>query len=313
MTSVTVFEVGPRDGLQNEKRAIPTEGKLELIRALSGAGLRHVEATSFVSPAWIPRLADAEQVVAALPEGETSYSVLVPNGRGLSRLIGALGRRGPDAPRVTAAVFVSTSERHNKKNVNKTVSETLAAFEGLIGAAREAGLRVRGYVSTAFGCPYEGRVDPRSVVRVAERLLALGCEQISLGDTIGVATPDQVRRLLELLLGKVRREEVALHMHDTRGTALANVLAGLEAGITTFDSSLGGLGGCPYAPGASGNLATEDLVYMLHGMGYETGIDWEKLVAAGELAQALVGRPLPSKALQAELVGRGGPETGCVA
>ena len=302
---ITVYEVGPRDGLQNEARQVPTAGKLELLAALAGAGLSRVEATSFVSPRWIPQLADAGEVVAALPGGAgVAYAVLVPNDKGLARLLQALERRGAGGPRVDAAVFLSASESHNRKNVNKGVAETLAAFEAVVGPARERGLRVRGYVSTAFGCPYEGPVDPARVVAVAEALLALGCEQVSLGDTIGVGTPNQVRRLLELLLGKARPDQLALHMHDTRGTALANVLAGLEGGITTFDSSIGGLGGCPYAPGASGNLATEDLVYMLHGMGHETGIDWSRLVAAGELAEALVGRTLPSRALRAELASR---------
>jgi len=300
---VTVYEVGPRDGLQNEARQVPAEGKLRLLRALAEAGLSRVEATSFVSPRWIPQLADADQVVAALPPGP-AYAVLVPNDRGLARLLAALDARPAGGPRVDAAVFLSASESHNRKNVNRTVDETLAAFEAVVGPARERGLRVRGYVSTAFGCPYEGEVAPARVAAVAGRLLALGCEQISLGDTIGVGTPDQVRRLLDLLRPRVRMEQLALHMHDTRGTALANVLAGLEGGVTTFDSSVGGLGGCPYAPGASGNLATEDLVYMLRGMGHETGIDFERLLGAGALAEELVGRPLPGKALQAERAAR---------
>jgi hydroxymethylglutaryl-CoA lyase len=299
---ITVYEVGPRDGLQNEARHVPTAGKQALIAALGAAGLRRIEATSFVSPKWIPQLADADDVVAGLPGGaDLAYAVLVPNDKGLARLLAALERRGPGAPRVDAAVFLSASESHNRKNVNKSVDETLAAFEAVVGPARQRGLRVRGYVSTAFGCPYEGKVAPERVAAVARSLLSLGCEQISLGDTIGVGTPGEVARLLELLLPSVPREALALHMHDTRGTALANVLVGLQAGITTFDSAIGGLGGCPYAPGASGNLATEDLVYLLHGMGYETGIDWDRLVAAGELAQELVGRALPGKALQAEL------------
>ncbi len=300
---VTVYEVGPRDGLQNEARQVPAQGKLRLLRALAEAGLSRVEATSFVSPRWIPQLADADQVVAALPPGP-AYAVLVPNDKGLARLLAALDARPAGGPRVDAAVFLSASESHNQKNVNKSVDGTLAAFEAVVGPARERGLRVRGYVSTAFGCPYEGKVDPARVAAVAERLLALGCEQISLGDTIGVGTPDQVRRLLDLLRPRVRPEQLALHMHDTRGTALANVLAGLEGGVTTFDSSVGGLGGCPYAPGASGNLATEDLVYMLRGMGHETGVDFERLLAAGALAEELVGRPLPGKALQAERAAR---------
>jgi len=300
---VTVYEVGPRDGLQNESRQVPAEGKLRLLRALAEAGLSRIEATSFVSPKWIPQLADADQVVAALPPGP-AYAVLVPNDQGLARLLAALQARPGGGPRVDAAVFLSASESHNRKNVNKGVEETLAAFEAVIGRARARGLRVRGYVSTAFGCPYEGKVDAARVAAVAERLLALGCEQVSLGDTIGVGTPDQVRRLLELLRPRVRLEQLALHMHDTRGTALANVLAGLEGGITTFDSSVGGLGGCPYAPGASGNLATEDLVYMLCGLGHETGVDFERLLSAGALAEQLVGRPLPGKALQAERAAR---------
>jgi hydroxymethylglutaryl-CoA lyase len=228
----------------------------------------------------------------------------VPNAKGLERLFEARARAGEDAPPVDAAVFMSASETHNQKNIHKTIAETYAAFEEVIPPALAKGLRVRGYVSTAWGCPYEGAVAPERVVEVAERLLALGCYQVSLGDTIGVGTPNQTRRLLDLLLARTRPEALALHMHDTRGTALANVLVGLEAGLTTFDASVGGLGGCPYAPGASGNLATEDLVYMLHGMGYETGVDWPLLIAAGELAQRLVGRQLPGKALQAELASR---------
>ncbi len=302
---VLVYEVGPRDGLQNEVRTLPTAQKLELVRALVRAGLTRIEATSFVSPRWIPQLGDAAEVVQGLPAAPgTSYVVLVPNARGLARLVESLDRAGAGHPPVEAAVFVSASETHNRKNVNKTIDETFRAFDAVIGPARERGLAVRGYVSTAWGCPYEGAVDAGKVAAMAERLLGMGCIQVSLGDTIGVGTPGQTRRILDLVLGKARPEQIALHMHDTRGTALANVLAGLEAGLSTFDASIGGLGGCPYAPGASGNLATEDLVYMLQGMGYETGISFDGLVAAGELAQRLVGRPLPGKALQAELAGR---------
>ena len=299
---ITVYEVGPRDGLQNEAATVATADKLALIRALAEAGLSRIEATSFVSPKWIPPLADAAEVTAALPAlPGVSYVVLVPNAKGLDRLVEALRRAGAGRPEVEAAVFLSVSETHNRKNVNKSVDETFREFEALVPAARSAGLRVRGYASTAWGCPYEGKVEPRRTAEVARRVLALGCDQLSLGDTIGVATPDGVRRVLELLLADVPAERIALHMHDTRGTALANVLAGLDLGIATFDASIGGLGGCPYAPGASGNLATEDLVYMLNGMGYDTGIDFAKLVRAGALAQRLVGRKLPGKALQAEL------------
>ncbi|ACL65640.1 pyruvate carboxyltransferase [Anaeromyxobacter dehalogenans 2CP-1] len=299
---VTVYEVGPRDGLQNEARTVPTADKLALIGALAAAGLRRIEASSFVSPRWIPQLADAAEVTAALPAVDgTSYVVLVPNAKGLDRLAVALARAGEGHPPVEAAVFLSASETHNRKNLNRTVAETLGELEALVPAALARGLRVRGYVSTVWGCPYEGPVDPGRAAEIVERLLALGCHQVSLGDTIGVGTPNQTRRILGLLRARARPEQIALHMHDTRGTALANVLAGLEEGVTTFDASIGGLGGCPYAPGASGNLATEDLVYMLDGMGLETGVDFRKLVAAGALAQRLVGRTLPGKALQAEL------------
>jgi hydroxymethylglutaryl-CoA lyase len=299
-TRVTVYEVGPRDGLQNEAARVPTEGKLALIRALADAGISRIEATSFVSPRWIPQLGDAVEVTAALPAlPGVSYVVLVPNAKGLDRLADALRAREGRAL-VEAAVFLSASETHNRKNVNKTVEETFREFERLVPAARALGLRVRGYVSTVWGCPYEGEVDPARAAEVVRRLVALGCDQISLGDTIGVGTPGQTRRILGLLLRDLPPERLALHMHDTRGTALANVLAGLELGVTTFDASIGGLGGCPYAPGASGNLATEDLVYMLHGMGYETGIDFPRLIEAGILAERLVGRRLPGKTLQAE-------------
>ena len=301
---VTVYEVGPRDGLQNEAALVPTAGKLQLIAALADAGLSRIEATSFVSPTWIPQLSDAAEVTAHLPARPgTSYVVLVPNARGLGRLREAL-ERAPGGPPVSAAVFLSASETHNRKNVNKSVEETFAVFAEVIPPARKAGLEVRGYVSTVFGCPYEGAVDPGRAAEVALRLLELGCGQVSLGDTIGVGTPAQVRAVLRRLLPAVPAERLALHLHDTRGTALANALAGLEEGITTFDASVGGLGGCPYAPGASGNLATEDLVYLLHGMGYDTGIDFERLVGAGALAQRLTGRELPGKALRAALATR---------
>ncbi len=301
---VTVYEVGPRDGLQNEAALVPTPGKLALITALAEAGISRIEATSFVSPAWIPQLADAAEVTAALPRlPGVSYVVLVPNAKGLARLREALAR-APGGPPVAAAVFLSASEAHNQKNVNKSVEETFAAFAEVIPPARAAGLEVRGYVSTVFGCPYQGAVDPGRAAEVALRLLELGCGQVSLGDTIGVGTPAQVRAVLRRLLPAVPAGRLALHLHDTRGTALANALAGLEEGITTFDASVGGLGGCPYAPGASGNLATEDLVYLLHGMGYDTGIDFDRLVEAGALAQRLTGRILPGRALRAALATR---------
>jgi hydroxymethylglutaryl-CoA lyase len=303
---VTVYEVGPRDGLQNEAARVSTADKLALVRALAEAGLPRVEATSFVSPAWIPQLADAAEVVAGLPDVPgVGYLALVPNRKGLERLLAALAGRPRAGPPVAAAVFLSASETHNRKNVARTVAETLAAFGEVVGPARDRGLEVRGYVSTAFGCPFEGRIDPGRVAELALQLLAMGCAQVSLGDTIGVATPVEVRAVLRRLLPEVPAARLAFHGHDTRGTALANVLAALEEGLTTFDAAVGGLGGCPYAPGASGNLATEDLVYLLHGLGLETGVDFGRLVAAGALAQRLVGRRLPGKALQAALAAPG--------
>ena len=299
---VTVYEVGPRDGLQNEAAVLSTPDKLRLIDALAGAGLRSIEATSFVSPRWIPQLADADALSAALPElPGVSYLALVPNARGLERLLAArAGRSLPGRPELRPAVFVSASETHNLRNQNRGVEATLSDIGRVAATAKAEGLALRGYVSTAWGCPFEGAVKPGRVVEIAERLLAAGCYQVSLGDTVGVGTPGQTRALVELALRSAPPEAIALHMHDTRGTALANVLAALDRGIRTFDASIGGLGGCPYAPGASGNLATEDLVYMLQGMGFETGVDLGRLVAAGALAERLVGRRLPGRTLQAE-------------
>ncbi|HJK93325.1 MAG TPA: hydroxymethylglutaryl-CoA lyase [Polyangiaceae bacterium LLY-WYZ-15_(1-7)] len=286
--SVSIYEVSPRDGLQNEGAQVATHAKVRLVEALQDAGLKRIEVTSFVSPKWVPQMADADQVCEMLERREgVVYSALVPNATGLKRAIAA------NVDEV--AVFLSASEKHNRKNVNKTVGQTLKAFEPVIGPAVEAGLRVRGYVSTLWGCPYEGEVPPERGLEIAEELLRAGCYQVSLGDTIGVGTPLQTRRILELFLKSIPAEKIALHLHDTRGTALANVLVGLEMGITNFDASVGGLGGCPYAPGAAGNLATEDLVYTLHGMGIETGVDLEKLWQAGQVAEAIVGRELPGK------------------
>lgn len=286
--SVSIYEVSPRDGLQNESAQVATHSKVRLIEALVVAGLDRIEITSFVSAKWVPQMADADQVGQMLsrPKG-VAFSALCPNRRGLERAVKA----GVEE----VAVFISASETHNKKNVNKTIAETLAAFEGVIEPAVEQGLRVRGYVSTMWGCPYEGTVEPEAGLRISETLLERGCYQISLGDTIGVGTPVQTAALLEFLTERLPVDKLALHLHDTRGTALANVLVGLEAGVTNFDASVGGLGGCPYAPGAAGNLATEDLVYTLHGMGIETGVDLDKLWLAGQVAEAIVGRELPGK------------------
>jgi hydroxymethylglutaryl-CoA lyase len=290
--AVSVYEVSPRDGLQNEPITVPLEGKLRLIDALVASGLRRVEITSFVSPKWIPQLADADELArrAKAPEGCT-FSALCPNPRGLERAKGAGLRE--------VAVFVSASETHNRKNVNKTVAETLATFVDTARSALDAGMRVRGYVSTAWGCPFEGRVDVRRVVEISRALVDMGCYQISLGDTIGVGVPTQTKEILGAVAAEISMAKVAMHMHDTRGTALANVIIGLELGVRDFDASVGGLGGCPYAPGAAGNLATEDLVYMLDRMGIATGVDVDALVRAGQVAEQLVGRPLPGKVHQA--------------
>ena len=305
---VTVYEVGPRDGLQNEPAVLSTADKLRLLGALARAGLSCIEATSFVSPRWIPQLADAEAVTSALPDAPSvTYVALVPNGRGLERLRTARAARAlPGAPELRPAVFVSASETHNRRNQNRGVEEALADIDRVVASARAEGLEVRGYVSTVWGCPFEGAVDVGRAAEIVERLRSAGCYQISLGDTIGVGTPGQTRAILDRVLRNVPAEAVALHMHDTHGTALANVLAALDRGISTFDASIGGLGGCPYAPGASGNLATEDLVYMLQGMGIETGVDLDRLVEAGLLAEELVGRRLPGRALQAERIRRHG-------
>lgn len=289
---VSVYEVSLRDGLQNERLTVPTEEKKRLFRALLDAKLERLELTSFVSPKWIPQLADADVLAreAKAPSG-VSLSALCPNAKGLER--------ARTAGLSEIAVFLSASESHNKKNVNKTIDETLEAFREVVPPARDLGMRVRAYVSTVWGCPYEGEVDPRKALAIAETLIQMGCYQVSLGDTIGVGTPKQTKEIVALFLKALPAEKLALHMHDTRGTALANALVGLELGIRDFDASVAGLGGCPYAPGAAGNLATEDLVYMLHGMGIETGIDIDKLVEAGKIAEQIVGRPLPGKVHQA--------------
>jgi hydroxymethylglutaryl-CoA lyase len=291
---VTVYEVGPRDGLQNEARLVPTPDKIAFIDALSDTGLPCIEITSFVSPKWIPQLADAGEVARGVARRDgVRYSALVPNRRGLDGALAAGMRE--------IAVFLSASETHNKKNINKTIAETLTEFEGVIEPARAQSLKVRAYVSTVFGCPYEGEVDPAAVVRLARTLRDMGVYQVSLGDTVGVANPRQVERVLELVLADVPPDALALHMHDTQGTALANCLVGLALGITTIDAAIGGLGGCPYAPGASGNLATEDVVAMLHAMDIQTGVDLDKLVECSRLAASFVGHELPSKYSKAHL------------
>ncbi len=291
---VDLYEVGPRDGLQNELRTLASKDKVQLIEALVEAGTRRIEVTSFVSPKWIPQLADAEQVLEKLPRRpDVVYSALVPNLKGLER--------AKEAGLQEAAVFISATETHSQKNINKTVAEALQTAGEVASEAAKAGMRVRGYLSCVWGCPYEGEVPAAKVVEICRQLVTNGLYQLSLADTIGVGNPLQTQRLLEQLIPVIQPSTIALHLHDTRGTALANALVGLEMGVTTVDASIGGLGGCPYAPGAAGNLATEDLVFMLHGMGIQTGIDLEKLVEAGELAQGFIGRKLPGKYLQAAL------------
>lgn len=291
---VSIYEVGPRDGLQNEAVTIGTVRKLRLIDALCAAGIKRIEMTSFVSPHWIPQLADADRLADLVGQREgVRMSALCPNQRGLARA------RVADLREV--AVFLSASETHNRRNINKSVDQAMDVFRELIPQALAYDMRVRGYVSTAWGCPYEGEIDPVRVLSLARELLQLGCYEVSLGDTIGVGTPLQTKRILKLILSELPANKLAMHMHDTRGQALANVLVGLDMGIRNFDAAIGGLGGCPYAPGASGNLATEDLVYMLHHMGVITGIDPEKLFEAGQVAEAVVRRELPGRVHRAGL------------
>lgn len=292
--SVRIVEVGPRDGLQNEKVIIPTEQKIQFIHLLADAGLPVVEATSFVSPRAIPQLSDASEVMANISQrSSTSFPVLVPNLKGMERAL-ASGVRA-------IAVFTAASDSFTRHNINATIAESLANFHPVIALARQEKITVRGYISTVFGCPYEGKVEPRRVLNVAQALLEMGIDELSLGDTVGVATPNQVVEMMSLLVvdGAIPVRQLAVHFHDTRGTALANVLIALQCGISIVDSSAGGLGGCPYAPGAAGNLATEDLLYMLHGMGIHTGVDLDKVVTATHFIHPLLGHTPTSKYYQA--------------
>jgi hydroxymethylglutaryl-CoA lyase len=294
---IHLVEVGPRDGLQNERTTIASADKVQFIEELVDAGATHVEVTSFVDPRWIRALADADEVARTFRRRpDVRYTGLIPNLRGY--------QRAREAGIDSVAVFMSATETHSRKNLNKGIEDALAAAAEILAEARREGLRTRAYLSVVLGCPYEGHVEPARVVDLTRRLLDLGAEQVSLGDTTGMGHPLQVRDLSERLLAHVSPETLALHCHDTRGTALANVLAGLEAGITTFDTSAGGLGGCPYAPGASGNLATEDLVACLHRMGVETGIDLDRMVEVSSRMQELLGKPLPGRVLQYELASR---------
>ncbi len=291
---VDVVEVGPRDGLQNEKVLIPTEQKIRFIQMLAEAGLPVVEATSFVSPRAIPQLSDASSVMTGIERlPTTEYSVLVPNLKGMERAL--------EAGVCSIAVFTAASESFAQHNINATIEQSLTNFRPVVAMARQQALPVRGYISTVFGCPYEGAVALERVLFVAQALFEMGCTEVSLADTIGVATPRQVAEVLDFLLATrgIFVDQIAVHFHDTRGTALANVLAALEMGVHIIDSSAGGLGGCPYAPGAAGNLATEDLLYMLHGMGIQTGVDLEKVVEATRFIAPFLGRAPTSKYYQA--------------
>jgi hydroxymethylglutaryl-CoA lyase len=290
---VTVYEVGPRDGLQNERESLPVDVRAEFVDRLTDAGLPAIEVGSFVSPKAIPQLADTEELYRRIHRGSgVRYPALVPNLKGLERAL-ACGVR-------EIAVFTAASETFNRKNINAGVDESIERFRPVVARAREEKVRVRGYVSTAFGCPYEGDVAPEAVREVVHKLLELPVDEVSIGDTIGVATPTDVYEVIETLYESgVARGVLALHFHDTRGTAVANVYAGLECGITTYDSSAGGLGGCPYAPGASGNLATEDLLYMLEGTGVETGVTLMKVVEASRFLAGAIGHRPPGRYLAA--------------
>lgn len=290
--SVSVVEVGPRDGLQNESAEISTADKIAFVDRLTASGLRTIEVSAFVSPKWVPQMRDAAEVFAGIARREgTRYTALVPNLAGLDRALAA----GVSE----IAVFAAASDTFSQKNINQTIEASLVNYAAVAARARDAGLRVRGYLSTAFGCPFEGEVAPAAVVRVTARLLEIGCYQVAISDTIGIAHPGQVSDLLQSLLVTTPVDQVALHFHDTRGTALANVLTGLLAGVTTFDASAGGLGGCPYAPGAAGNLATEDLIYLLDGLGIESGVSLSGVVAASALLAPTLGHSLPSRYAQA--------------
>jgi isopropylmalate/homocitrate/citramalate synthase len=289
---VKVCEMGPRDGLQNEAATVSTEDKIRYIDMLSTSGLSVIEATSFVRPNAIPQLTDAEAVMAGIERRPgVTYVALVPNMRGFARAQAAGVR--------AIAVFTAASETFTKRNINMSIDQSLDAFRDVVGAARGEGMWVRGYISTAFGCPYEGSVSVESVVRVANALAEMGIDELSIGDTIGVATPDQVVDLSEALQREMPVERLAMHFHDTRGTALANVLAALQMNVAIFDASSGGLGGCPYAPGASGNLATEDLLYMLHGMKIETGVEFDRVRDASRFISGVLQRDPASRVYRA--------------
>jgi hydroxymethylglutaryl-CoA lyase len=289
---ITVVEVGPRDGLQNERAAVSTSDKIEFVNRLSAAQLPVIEVSAFVSPTWVPQMADAGQVFAGISRRPgTRYTALVPNLAGLER--------AQKAGVTEIAIFAASTETFSRKNINQSVDDSFATYRQVCDAARAAGLRVRGYLSTAFGCPYEGAVSPTVVATLAARLIDLGVFEVAVSDTIGIAHPGQIPAVLEAVLARVPVDRIALHFHDTRGTALANVMASLEFDIATFDASAGGLGGCPYAPGAAGNLATDDLIYMLNGLGAETGVVLSAVSEASAFIESRLDHRLPSRHFQA--------------
>ena len=285
---VTLYEVGARDGLQAEKQIVATADKIALIDRLSASGLKHVEAASFISPKWVPQMGDATDVMAGITRtAGVSYPVLTPNMKGYDGALAA----GADC----VAIFGSASESFSQKNINCSIAESLGRFAPLCEQARRDDVKVRGYVSCVIACPYEGPIDPHAAARVTGRLLDMGCYEVSLGDTIGVGTPAHVERLLDVVMGRADAAQLAVHFHDTYGQALANILASLEYGISVIDASVGGLGGCPYAPGASGNVASEDVLYMLNGLGIETGVDLDSLVETAWFISDVLGRAPKSK------------------
>lgn len=294
-SKVTIVEVGPRDGLQNERGSTSTADKIAFVDRLSDAGHQVIEVSAFVSPKWVPQMADAVEVFAGIRRrAGTKYTALVPNQQGLERAIKA---------RVSeVAIFAAASETFSRRNINQSIDESLVTYGAVCADAAGAGLRVRGYLSTCFVCPFEGRVDPVRVADIARRLLDIGVYEVAISDTIGAAHPGHVHTVLDLVSTQIPVSQIALHFHDTRGTALANVLAGLDYGVTTFDSSAGGLGGCPFAPGAAGNLATEDLLFMLNGLGIESGVSIDAVAAASRAIEARLDHRLPSRFLRAPAI-----------
>ena len=301
---VTICEVGPRDGLQNEPVNVPTPDKIRLIEALAETGLPRMEATSFVSPRWIPNLADAEDVLAGVRRKQgVTYAALVPNLKGLERAVAAKVDE--------VVIFLSASESHSQKNINKSIAQALETYQEVAVRAKQAGFSLKAALSTCFGCPFEGDVDPGVVVQIAEALVQMGVDEVGISDTTGMANPRQVHALVSRVAERVPLGKLSLHFHNTRGAGLANVLAGLQAGVRIYDGSIGGLGGCPYAKGASGNIATEDLVHMLHEMGIETGIRLEQLIECAKLAEQLVGRPLDARLIKVGPVNHTGSGRAC--